>query len=82
MGWCIVVMEETDLQVKANCNQVRLQSSPGREGAKLSSKSHISFHAKVTDISIGNALLQDTWKSNFIERESERKPHQKKTTTF
>ena len=81
VGWCIVGMEETDLQVKANCNQVKLQSSPGREGAKLSSKSHISFHTKVTDISIGSAL-QDMWKSDFIERESEKKATSKEDNYF
>ena len=79
LGWCVIgAMEEGVTRTK--CNHIRFRT-PLKDVTDKETKSHIVFQTKITDDSIKNAL-QEMWKSDFIERDSEKKAMSKEDNYF
>ena len=80
LGWCIIGSDEEPRPI-SHCNHIRLRTPLKDMSTSTSTKSFVTFQTKVTDNSIKNAL-QEMWKSDFIERDSEKKAMSKEDNYF
>ena len=80
VGWCVIGSEEEGRRDKTNCNNIRIRT-PLKDMSTSMPKSHVVLQTKITDDSIKNAL-QEMWKSDFIEKDSEKKALSKEDNYF